>query len=476
MESIFGILNYAFWVLVAITILVFIHELGHFLAAKLFGMRVDRFSIGFPPNIFGKQIGETEYVVGATPLGGYVKIAGMVDESMDTEHQDRPPEPYEYRAKPVWQRMIVITAGVIFNVLLAVAIFAGLKMSYGETYVPADQVEAVYVEEGTIADRMGLETGDRIVAVSGEPLERFDDLARPDRLMADRFTITVERSGARETLLGPSDIGTQLSRTEGGFGVSFESSVVGGLVEDAPAARAGLMPGDRIVAVDGEPVRFWRQLTQRIETSEGQPLLLRWERPDSLIEQQTTSTDQPYRLVEVTDRAHVYEGLLEPEQAEDDGRYVIGIYGPSFDEQILRQEYGITTRTYGLAEATAEGAQDAWMNTRAIAVSLQRLVTGREGMDSIGGPVMVAKVAGDAAAAGADRFWFIVAILSVTLAIVNILPIPALDGGHLMFLIYEALTRREPSLRVRMALQQIGMVLLLLLMVFLVFHDIFRLF
>ncbi len=476
MESLLGILIYAFWILVAITILVFVHELGHFLAAKLFGMRVERFSIGFPPKIAGKKIGETEYVIGATPLGGYVKIAGMVDESMDTEHEGRPPEPYEYRAKPVWQRMVVITAGVVFNVLLAVAIFAGLKMYYGETYVPAERVQAVYVEEGSIADSMGMHTGDRIVAVSGRPLERFEDIARPDRLMADRFTITVERAGERTTLLGPEDIGTQLSRTEGGFGVTFESTVVGGLVEDSPAQRAGLEPADRIVAVNDQPISFWRQLTQKVEASDGQALALRWVRPDSLVQDPDVPDEASYRFVERTPQGYMFEGDIVPEQAEDDGRFVIGIYGPSFSEEILRQEYGIVTQRFGIGEAFVEGARDTWMNTSAIAVSLQRLFTGREGMDSIGGPVMVAKVAGDAASAGADRFWFIVAILSVTLAIVNILPIPALDGGHLMFLIYEALTRREPSLRVRMALQQIGMVILLLLMVFLIFHDIFRLF
>src|SRR5690606_29470988 len=132
MESVLEILSYVFWVVLAITILVFVHEMGHFLFAKLFKMRVDRFSIGFPPKIFGKRIGETEYVIGATPLGGYVKIAGMVDESMDTGFIESEPQPWEFRAKPVWQRIVVITAGVVFNVILAAVIFAGLKMTYGE--------------------------------------------------------------------------------------------------------------------------------------------------------------------------------------------------------------------------------------------------------------------------------------------------------------------------------------------------------
>src|SRR5690554_6908989 len=149
--------------------------MGHFLFAKLFKMRVERFSVGFPPKLFGKKIGETEYVVGATPLGGYVKISGMVDESMDAEFASSEPEPWEFRAKPIWQRIVVITAGVIFNILLAFVIFAGLKAAYGDEYVPADRIDAVYVSENSIAHEMGLRTGDRIVAVSGRELERYDD-------------------------------------------------------------------------------------------------------------------------------------------------------------------------------------------------------------------------------------------------------------------------------------------------------------
>ena len=184
MEALTEILSYAFWVLLAITILVFVHEMGHFLFAKLFNMRVDRFSVGFPPKIFGKKIGETEYVIGATPLGGYVKIAGMVDESMDTDFTGSEPEPWEFRSKPVWQRIVVITAGVIFNVLLACIIFIGLKYVYGESYIPAENVRSVYVAEGSLAYEMGLRTGDRIVEVSGNEPERFSDLLDVQALLA----------------------------------------------------------------------------------------------------------------------------------------------------------------------------------------------------------------------------------------------------------------------------------------------------
>ncbi len=199
MQAVVQFLPYIGYILAAIMILVTVHELGHFLAAKLFGMRVEKFSVGFPPKVIGKQIGETEYVIGLTPLGGYVKIAGMVDESLDTEGMASEPQPWEFRAKPVWQRIIVITAGVIFNLILAWIVFSALRFSYGEAYVPASNVQGVYVQPGSLAARMGLRTGDRIEAVGGQPLERYDDLL--SRILnADELTFTVAREGRQETV------------------------------------------------------------------------------------------------------------------------------------------------------------------------------------------------------------------------------------------------------------------------------------
>ena len=169
MDSILNFLPYVGWVLLAIMILVFIHELGHFLFAKLFKMRVDKFSVGFPPKLIGKTIGETEYVLGLTPLGGYVKIVGMVDESMDTDQLSEEPKPYEFRAKPVWQRILVITGGVMFNIILADLIFISLTALYWKSYIPP--VGAVQVLEGSVAHTMGLRTGDLISAVNGKPVD-----------------------------------------------------------------------------------------------------------------------------------------------------------------------------------------------------------------------------------------------------------------------------------------------------------------
>lgn len=490
MGAILEIFSYVFWVLLAITILVFVHEMGHFLAAKLFGMRVDRFSIGFPPVLAGKQVGETEYVIGATPLGGYVKIAGMIDESMDTDFVDQEPEPYEYRAKPVWQRIIVITAGVIFNLLLAAVIYTGFNMVYGDTYVPARNVKSVHVEGGSVAYRMGLRTGDRVVGLNGEPLEHFDALGDLTTLTADSLTVTVERGGRRRTFTAPKNLMTQLARAarhDEGFGVTMEPTLVGDVVGDSPAEAAGLQAGDRITALGGEPVRFWAQMTEKIQSADGGALAIRWTRPDSLLSEDAASnaasgenaasgdTASPARLVRLTPgQGGLYEARLTPRYDSTAGSYVIGVYGAT--PAMIEHEFGVKHTRYGPGEALAGGVEETWSTTGAIAESLRRVFFGRDSFrENVGGPVAIAQVTKQAADRGARAFWNIVAFLSITLAIMNILPIPALDGGHLVFLLYEGITRRRPSAKVRMALQQIGFVVLIAFMAFVIFNDILRL-
>lgn len=470
MELLLSILTSTAWVLLALTILVFIHELGHFLTAKYFGMRVERFSIGFPPTLFGRRMGDTEYVVGATPLGGYVKISGMIDENLDTEHIETEPKEHEFRAKPVWQRIIVITAGVIFNVFLAALIFAGIKWSTGESYIPAENIESIHVQEGSVAHGMGLRTGDRIAAVNGESFETFDQLS-PGALLADTLTITVDRSGTTETLVGPRDIMTQISRASqmvgSPLGISFTPAVVGAAPEGRPAAGAGMRTGDRVVHVAGDTIRFWQEMAERLQATDGAETTIRWLRADSLMRE-----DDPEPLAQ-TDRGALYEATLTPEQ-DDDGRYLIGVAAPSPD--MLAHEFGQRTRTFSPGEALVAGTAETWSYAENIVVSLKRIIVGRDNVrDNLGGPVRIAQVTSQAASAGAVDFWRIVAILSITLAIMNILPIPALDGGQLVFLIYEGITRRPPSTRVRLVAQQVGMLLLLGFMIFLIFNDILRL-
>lgn len=477
MELVIDVLASAFWIILAITILVFVHEMGHFLTAKWFGMRVERFSVGFPPKILGRKIGETEYVVGATPLGGYVKISGMIDESFDTEHLQTEPEPWEFRAKPVWQRTVVITAGVIFNVILAAIIFSGLKLSYGETYIPAENMGGAYVADSSVVYNMGLRTGDRIAAVNGRELERLDDLTNINALLADTLRITVERSGERITFTGPPNIMTQMNRAGGGIGIALENylpPVISGTSDGYPAREAGLQAGDRIVAVDGDTIRFWMEMNDRVQASDGAPMVVRWLRPDSLAGEDARSDTSVATLIRTTEAGPVYEATLTPQRDAESGRYLLGVRGPT--QRMIEREFGAQRQQFGVGEALVAGTRDTWSNAKGIVVSLQRIFVGRESLrENLGGPVMVAQVTQEAAEAGAFYFWRIVAVLSITLAIMNILPIPALDGGQLLFLIYEGITRREPSTRVRMAAQQIGMILIIGFMAFLIFNDILRL-
>lgn len=471
MEQILGFFPYIGWVLVAITILVFVHEMGHFLAAKMFGMRVEKFSVGFPPKILGKTVGETEYVIGATPLGGYVKISGMVDESLDAETMASEPEPWEFRSKPVWQRIVVITAGVIFNVILAAIIFICLKLAYGDQYIPAENVQGIYVADSSLAHNIGFRTGDRILAVSDKKLERYDDLTGK-ALLGDPLTFTVNRDGRELVLDGPDDIMTQLGRAgDAGLGISLMPSVISG-VSGEPALAIGLEPFDKITGINGTEINFWDEMSGLIQTAKDTPILVEWQRD---LERADTSEALP-EFVAITDVSNgvvTYQGTTTPTFNEGQGNFVIGVSGAT--EDMMSQLLGIRKENLSLDRAIVLGLDETWANTGAIVTSLSRIFSGREDLrENLGGPVMVAKVTKEAADAGIRYFWRIVAMLSITLAIMNILPIPALDGGHLVFLIYEGITRREPSLKVRMALQQIGMVLLLVFMTFLVFNDFLR--
>ena len=504
MELALEIASYIFWILLALTLLVFVHEMGHFLAAKLFNMRVDRFSIGFPPKIFGKQIGETEYAIGATPLGGYVKIAGMIDESMDTDHLESEPDPWEFRAKPVWQRIIVITAGVIFNVVLAFFIFFGLKLAVGETYYPAENVQSVYVADSSLAYQMGLRTGDNILAVNGEPVQRYQNLTvinlfGTSNITMDRMNVTVERAGERITLQAPGDLLEQLSEARI-FGISALPPLVGSVVGGSPADSLGLSSGDRIVSINGRRVRYWAQLTPALQAGTG-PVRVQWQRSAALAEAaQGTGSDEARDAVDQATgsdeaRAALDQGIREEQEVlyqdptSGAGRMYEGSFVPQdttegimlgvsavTDGPLLAELYGQRHDRYGVGEAVVGGVEETWQFTTAFVMSLGRLFTGQDDLTkSVGGPVMIAKMTKNAAEAGAQYFWRFVAILSITLAIINILPIPALDGGHLMFLLYEGILRRKPSMKVRMAMQQAGMLLLLAFMVFVIFNDIVRL-
>ncbi len=509
MEFLVTTLSTILWMAVALGILVFVHELGHFLAARMFGMRVDAFSLGFPPNLVSKQVGDTEYRIGAIPLGGYVKIAGMVDESMDVPYElepafddagnpildddgqpmwtekldargrpipaDTTPQPDEYRSKPVWQRAVVISAGVVFNVIFAILIYGAMAWAYGQPYTPAENM-VFDVVPGSPAAEMGMRTGDRIVGVNGELIERYEDVFTPETISGD-FSLIVLRGGDRVELASEDGLVTELSRRarevqESGeapsptsvFGITPRyPTVLGGVASGSAADDAGLQPGDRIVSIDGNATDSWLDMTDQIQATGGRAVPVRWARPDSL-----GPAPEGTEVVEKRGAATVYQAQVAPRASGE--RYQLGVIPDA-------SAVGQRIDRVGPGDALAIGTDETLGQVTGTFAFLGKMVTGRESVrENVGGPLMIAQQSKAAADRGWIAFWAFVAQISIALAVFNILPIPALDGGHLVFLAYEGIVRREPSLKVRMVVQQVGVALILALMVFVIFNDALRMF
>lgn len=442
MEWILSLLSTLAIFAAALLILVFFHELGHFLAAKLFGMRVERFSVGFPPRIFGIKKGETDYCVGATPLGGYVKISGMIDESMDTDYLEEEPKPWEFRSKPVWQRIVVITAGVIFNMILAVFIYAGLTYTTGETKIKLDSVNSIYVSEGSLADQVGFQTGDRLVGVNGKEVTYFNELFTPEVMTSSTLRYTVMRNGDQATVTVADSLLNDIG-SEGLINPSHAMpSSISRVQPGSPAEEAGLQGGDVITSISNQEVNYWLEAVRLISTAD-----------DSI-------------SLTVNRGGETLTYTIMP-----NANNKLGIYAPEPDSL-----FEIDRFKYGLFESLNIGVQRSNATLTGIVQGFSKMFSGDIAVrESLGGPVAIANVTKQATDQnGWIGFWNITAFLSVTLAIMNILPIPVLDGGHLLFLIYEGVTRREPSPKVRMWLQQIGFLLIIALFIFVTFNDILR--
>jgi regulator of sigma E protease len=432
------ILSTIFYFIITIGILVLVHELGHFLAAKFFKMRVDTFSLGFPPRAFGKKIGETDYCISWIPIGGYVKIAGMIDESFDTEFLNKEPQPWEYRSKPIWQRMIVISAGVVMNLLLAILIFWGIIFHQGKTIHPITEIG--YMAPNSPAVKSGLHVGDKILSINGHPVKQWDEIESTlyTESVANDLTLQVQRSGAVNTILIRRSELPDFTEERFGILPSGLMSVVTVVNHGKPAEKIGLQPGDTILAVNGIAVSYG-SLQESIHSNAGKEILLSWAHGNQHIQTHVTPTTEGRIGIELE----------------------LAYTGPVIHEQ------------YSLLEALPIGIGELKTTSALFLSNLFQIATGKASLSkSMGGPIKIAQLAKRSADNGIVEFIGFIALLSISLALLNILPFPALDGGHLFFLIYEAIFRREIPTKVKIALQQAGFILLLVFMAFVIYNDV----
>jgi regulator of sigma E protease len=450
-------LTYVLSALVALGALIFIHELGHFLVAKAVGVGVERFSLGFGPRIWSLRRGETEYCLSIVPLGGYVKMTGEEAHGEELIHPETAAPAGDparsFAAKSLWVRALIVFAGPGMNFVLAALIFAFIFAAVGVPVYPTTVGRVLPDSAAAAAD---LRTRDEVVAVDGQKIRHWGELEeRVARGEGRPLTLTVTRGGeTRQVAVTPRRVPAKTPFGEPSeawsLGVSpYLPPVVGEVQPGMPAAEVGLLPRDRVVALNGQPVETWDELADGISKQPGQPATLTVERNGSRME------------ISVTPRAITERDPLGQETQ-------VGRIG------IARA----TSQTFLRADplsALVKGVARTWDVTVLTAVSIWKLVTGTIPASNIGGPLQISMVAGQQAQQGLVSYAFFVALISVNLAILNLLPVPMLDGGHLLFFAIEAVLGRPLSVRKREIAQQVGLALLMLLMVFALFNDLTRL-
>ena len=432
-----------FSIIIVLGVLVFFHELGHFLVARWFGVGVEKFSLGFGPRIFGWKSGMTEYLVSAIPLGGYVK---MVGEDPDAEITDEERH-LSFTHKAVWQRMLIVAAGPVFNLILAVVIYTGLLGVYGVNGLPTIVGQ---VMPDTPAAMAGLGYGDRVVAVNGEDVVLWSDIAEAiEENGGDPLDLTIQRAGeTRDFSLIPAPstarnvFGEEVPSWSIGIG-PVQDPIIGRVQIDSPAERAGLKEMDRLLSVAGTPLQVWGDVVTAIAKSGGEAVALQILRGDSELSL-----------------------TIQPEQMDGkEGAWRIGI----------APYYEVINKRVGVFGSITGGVAKTWFLGKLMVVGLVKMVKGSVPAD-LGGPIIIAKMAGDQARVGISSLISFIAFISINLAILNFLPIPVLDGGHLLFFTIELITGKPVNDRIREVAQQAGMFLLLTLMVYVFYSDIMKLF
>ena len=443
----------ALQLVLSLSLLVIIHEMGHFLFARLFKTRVEKFCLFFDPWFtlfkFKPKRSETEYAVGWLPLGGYVKISGMIDESMDLEQMKQPPQPWEFRSKPAWQRLLIMIGGVLFNFLLALFIYSMILFAWGDTYIPV-QKAPLGMDFNETMHQVGFQDGDVLVSADGVPFERMG----ADLLMGivDARQVTVLRDGKETSVYIPDGLMDRLLADSTRFADFRIPFVLDSLAAQSPAQLAGLQPGDSITQLDGRNIAyldFRAEMEQRRQTLAAAP---------------SDSLSQALRHIRLT---YVRQGVTDTVSLSVDTAFTMGVYAVGQTDRLLP----VVQKDYGFFASFPAGIK-LGVQTLEGYVGQMKYLFSKEGVKQLGGFGSIGSIF--PTTWDWHQFWYMTAFLSIILAFMNILPIPALDGGHVLFLLYEIVARRKPSDKFMERAQMVGMFLLFALLIWANLNDVIR--
>jgi regulator of sigma E protease len=440
--------------LLSLSILIVVHEGGHFFAARAFNIKVEKFYLFFDflfpmANVLNFSLikikkGDTEYGVGWFPLGGYVKIAGMVDESMDKEQLKAAPEPWEFRSKPAWQRLIVMLGGIIVNVIVGIIIFIGITYYLGDTFIPKDIVNkngGIHVLD--LGEQLGFKTGDQIVKINGNDFTDFQDITKPDVLLSQNSYYTVLRDGKEEKISIPGNFIENFNKKEAAmnFVAPRSSTTIAAVSKGTLAEKIKLQPGDKIIEVEGQPVVYQDELAKIVKTGTHDSLSFKVQRNDQIL-----AFKEPFK-----------------------GETSIGV---ALKNTIDKND--LSYIKYGFGQSVGLGTTRAFNVIFVQLKAFKKIFSGEISFKkSLSGPIGMAQAYGGEW--DWERFWRMTGLLSMVLAFMNLLPIPGLDGGYVVFLLYEMVSGREPNEKVFETALKIGMAILLVLMVFVFYNDIAKL-
>jgi len=432
--------------LLSLSLLIILHELGHFIPAKLFKTRVEKFYLFFDVkySLFKKKIGETEYGIGWLPLGGYVKISGMIDESMDKDQMALPPQPWEFRTKPAWQRLIIMLGGVTVNFILAFIIYIGMAFAYGDTYIANSDLKDGVAIENPAMIKAGFKTGDKIISIDGKKVENFDSDMNMNVIMAKH--VLVERNGQQQTITMPTDFVDQLSKTEKGLLIGIRRPfAISQVAEDSP--NKNLKPKDLILSLNGQKIKYFDEAKAVLEVNKGKTI-------PAVVLRDLKET--PISL-----------------KVSNDGK--LGVVSGGLDLKSLEKlgYYKISKKEYGFFESIPVGLEKGKDQLIGYGKQLKMIFNPEtKAYKQVGGFAAIFNIF--PTSWSWEVFWSITALLSIMLGVMNLLPIPALDGGHVMFLLYEIISGKKPSDKFLENAQMVGFVLLISLLLFANGNDIYK--